>query len=257
VIYVPYYDPDVVYLVRPGYYSSGSFLSFGVGYAAGFWLGYDLDWGRRRLWVIERAERERAWRDHRDWRPRPVPVEPHYGWQPGPAYVRSPRSDYVRPPENMVRPTSPSRGSIVMPGASRNGPDGSAARPGNPDPRTEPRRFPPSRPPAGVSLPTPAPTYNRGNRNPPADDRGGPNRFAPPPAPVNISPVNSAPAGTRLQPPPNQPHMNSPQQVAPAPAARPERAAPVAPPPAAVQPTAPPVQNDGGRGRRSDGDRQN
>ena len=51
VIYVPVYDPIVVY-TRPifnvGF--SSRYWSFGVGFPIGGWLNYDLDWGRRAVY---------------------------------------------------------------------------------------------------------------------------------------------------------------------------------------------------------------
>ena len=46
IIYVPVYDPDVVYL-QPASSDYGSMVTFGVGCAVGAWLSYDFDWGHR------------------------------------------------------------------------------------------------------------------------------------------------------------------------------------------------------------------
>jgi hypothetical protein len=43
-VYVPYYDPGVVY------YEPAPLVSFGVGCRTGFWLGFDIDWYHRRLY---------------------------------------------------------------------------------------------------------------------------------------------------------------------------------------------------------------
>ncbi len=43
VIYVPVYNPYLVYAPRP-YGWTGSLISFGLGYAAGSWLNYGYDW---------------------------------------------------------------------------------------------------------------------------------------------------------------------------------------------------------------------
>jgi hypothetical protein len=51
VIYVPVYQPDVVY-VQSGFGSP--FISFGVGFPIGFWLGSDFDWHNRNLVVWDR-----------------------------------------------------------------------------------------------------------------------------------------------------------------------------------------------------------
>jgi len=47
-IYVPLYQPDVVYYQRP--YGS-PFVSFGLGFAIGAWLHFDFDWGHHNLIV--------------------------------------------------------------------------------------------------------------------------------------------------------------------------------------------------------------
>ncbi len=46
-IYVPYYDPGVVYYERPVY---APLLTFGYGCRSGSWLNFDLDWHRRRVY---------------------------------------------------------------------------------------------------------------------------------------------------------------------------------------------------------------
>ena len=50
VIYVPEYDPKVVY-VQPHFQDLGPVLTFGAGFAVGSWLTYDLDWNRRGIYV--------------------------------------------------------------------------------------------------------------------------------------------------------------------------------------------------------------
>jgi uncharacterized membrane protein YgcG len=46
VIYVPVYEPDVIY-VDPGV----PFISFGIGCAIGPWLNCDFDWGHRHIFI--------------------------------------------------------------------------------------------------------------------------------------------------------------------------------------------------------------
>jgi hypothetical protein len=46
VIYVPTYDPYVVYY-RPVHYHYDPYWSFGVAFPIGVWLTYDFDWGHR------------------------------------------------------------------------------------------------------------------------------------------------------------------------------------------------------------------
>ena len=69
VIYVPYYDPEIVYLPRRSYgYYPHSFFSFSIGYPVGYWLGNHMDWRHCRLWTVDHHARERYWREQRDWR---------------------------------------------------------------------------------------------------------------------------------------------------------------------------------------------
>ncbi len=84
VIYVPQYDPQIVYAdyeesyygepyyVEPYLSGWGPGLSFGIGFAVGPWLNYDCDWSRRKVCVGDwnpgwRHDRDRGWRD--DWQP--------------------------------------------------------------------------------------------------------------------------------------------------------------------------------------------
>ena len=48
VIYVPQYDPLVVYVERP--YPSYGFVTFGIGFTIGVWLNRDCDWHRHRVY---------------------------------------------------------------------------------------------------------------------------------------------------------------------------------------------------------------
>jgi hypothetical protein len=87
VIYVPQYDPDVVY-AEPYAYAEpyggypyggypygpyfGAALTFGIGFAVGPWLNYDCDWPRRKVCVGDwnprwRDDWNHGWRD--DWDP--------------------------------------------------------------------------------------------------------------------------------------------------------------------------------------------
>ncbi len=84
VIYVPVYDPAVVY-VRPSYRPSyRSSISFSVGYPVGHWLFSDFNWGYSSIVVINRSHRLRAWNDCPDWRYRTIWREPTvvHTWRP-------------------------------------------------------------------------------------------------------------------------------------------------------------------------------
>ena len=63
VIYVPQYDPDVVY-ERPYSPNVGPLLTFGVGLAVGSWLNYDCDWSRRSIYV---GQWRPGWNHDRNW----------------------------------------------------------------------------------------------------------------------------------------------------------------------------------------------
>ena len=66
VIFVPVYDPEVIYvrrIYRPGI-GFGSFFNFGSGFAIGAWLNYDLDWGSRRV-VYDGWDARSGWMEER------------------------------------------------------------------------------------------------------------------------------------------------------------------------------------------------
>ncbi len=202
VIYIPSYDPDVVYVSRPDVVYDDPFLSFGIGYGTGFWLGYDFDWGRDRIWTIDRGDRERYWRERRDWRRPYYPGRPGYGdnhfrQQPWHPPVHAPRPPSSRPPGSnrplpeVQRPMpypngGPGHRSDFHRGGSDARPDnrgGNSNNPGQPNgrpesgpkpatvvvPATSPRpSLPPQTGPNTNARPTqPSPTQNQKGR----DDR--------------------------------------------------------------------------------------
>lgn len=66
VIYVPIYDPAVVYLAQPyPYYYSRPLITFSVGYRLGSWMAYDCDWRRRSVWCVRPEHRVAYWNDCR------------------------------------------------------------------------------------------------------------------------------------------------------------------------------------------------
>ena len=173
VIYVPYYDPDVVYVSRSGFYNE-PFLTFGVGFPVGAWLSFDLDWGHRRVWYVSRDDRDRYWRDHRDWRHPVFPGRPDYvrdpdrhPWRPSPDVARSPQVDARRLRADVVRPTplpsapphQPAQHQNIPP----NGPDNRGRPPQADDRNHERTNTPFNRPgaPAAAVAPTaPVPAPN-------------------------------------------------------------------------------------------------
>ncbi|HUG13208.1 MAG TPA: DUF3300 domain-containing protein [Opitutaceae bacterium] len=101
VIYVPYYEPSILY---PSYsygysYFPSSLVWFGVGYGIGSWLSYDCNWRYRTIYV-HHHHRSHWGRDH-DWRRRyNRDWNSHVGgdgwsrWAPSNNYRRSrPRGD--------------------------------------------------------------------------------------------------------------------------------------------------------------------
>jgi hypothetical protein len=89
-IYVPQYDPDVVYGDVPDGYA-GPFITFGVGFPVGPWLGFECDWDDFGIWV---GPWHRGWDYRRDWRnQQPGGHRWHPNTRTGHALVR----DYYRP----------------------------------------------------------------------------------------------------------------------------------------------------------------
>ena len=108
VVYVPEYDPNLVYEEQPGY--TGPWMTFGVGFPAGVWLDYDLDWDDFGIWIG-------AWHPgydyrHPPWRHAPgsVPVNGH-PWRPVPgrlAYAGRVQPEIARPKPFPSAPLRPS-----------------------------------------------------------------------------------------------------------------------------------------------------
>ena len=64
VIFVPAYDPSVIYVrrvYRPGYGFDG-FFNFGSGFVIGAWLNYDMDWGTHRV-IYNSWDERGGWRE--------------------------------------------------------------------------------------------------------------------------------------------------------------------------------------------------
>lgn len=111
VIYVPRYDPEIIYVERPVYYQPDPWLTFGVGFGVGWWLNYDCDW-RRRVIVIDRRHRDH-WHDRHHWHHDRFVGRPHHDhhvwhpWTPRPDRLRHMRHVHAagRPPRAFVRPS--------------------------------------------------------------------------------------------------------------------------------------------------------
>lgn len=101
VIYVPYYDPDVIYYPRP-YGYVGPYWTFSIGWVVGPWLIYDCDWHYRRLWV---RDWHPGWTYRRGWR------SPWFYDHPRPRYEHHwHERDIPRPAPHPSTPQVPKRG---------------------------------------------------------------------------------------------------------------------------------------------------
>ena len=118
VIYVPRYDPEIIYIERPIYHYPDPWITFGLGFGVGSWLAYDLDWHRSIIWRDHR--RHDRWHEYRDWRHRSLPGRPGYiardrswsPWHPVPGRPRPPHRDHDRWTRDSIRPAP-------LPGAPR------------------------------------------------------------------------------------------------------------------------------------------
>jgi hypothetical protein len=115
VIYVPYYDPAVVYVSHPRYYSD-PFIQFGPAYSTGFWLSYNLDWSSRRVCYVNFSDRQRYWRERPDyWR------RPYFSNRPGyvspPVHTWTPRASSTYATRHAYTPRAST--AVVQPNISR------------------------------------------------------------------------------------------------------------------------------------------
>jgi len=100
IIYVPEYDPEIIYVERPSYYD-GPLIWWGSGYHVGFWMSYDFDWHQRHIWVGD-------WRPGWTYRPswgvpwrvnpyrRHDPFRPHWDHHEVPHTMPMPHAPVVR-----------------------------------------------------------------------------------------------------------------------------------------------------------------
>ncbi len=225
IIYVPVYDPEVVYVSRSGYYSD-PFLTFGVGFATGFWLVNDCDWGHRRIWTMDHHDRERYWHDRADWRRPTYPGRPdyvdgayrHQPWHPPANYQRpsSHSGNQSRPDDSAPNHSGYGNGSRNRPTVtdtrwsrpeptpvdrdrphSPDGRDGAThQRPGNSPTSTAPQVNP--------TPPTPVPVTTsvqpRGPESPAQNQRNHADRVSQPRVQIS-GPVNTPVPQTRMGPP--------------------------------------------------------
>ncbi len=208
VIYVPCYDPDLVYDGQTAY--DGPWLTFGDPYPEGLWLNYDLNWESHNIWI---GQWRPGW-DYRrpEWR-RPIGGGPVIGhpWRPLPGR-RPSRPIYMNQPRPGVVHPVPLAGAPMRPPQNR-GPSGiQVLRPPAGPPvtaRPDFRGYPPANPtrqPIVAPRPAPAPPtafggYNRGSDARAASERGQTSR-------QQSRPASPAPA-SRPAPPAPQPRGGS------------------------------------------------
>jgi hypothetical protein len=280
VIYVPVYEPSVVYYQQPPF--AGGFVTFGFGFALGAWLDLDCDWNHH--WCYRPGWAWNHWRDniiverahvvriHRDF-------DFREGERPRSVWHRDPGRPLVLPGHRLARPSDfdhfrgrqdPRNPRVIQPQPPHAQPDRgrthtpAPGQPGGvftpPPPGTNPRQprdrgngnarpvtpapTAPSPPPRGnpPAKPAPAPTPK------PAPNRPNPPTRTPPPSTTPI--VGPMPAPGAPRPPAPRPQMGpAPARVAPPPV----KIAP--PPPAATAPARPPLTGGGPASQRGNDSR--
>ena len=217
IIYVPRYDPAVVFVYdsHRHHHHSSTFISFSLGYPTGVWLSYGFDWPHRTIWVVNNHHHAHYYHDS------------HYNRRPN--YLMSPGARVWTPPPSRVRQVSnrpPGRGDYYQPSSQRPLQTQPPARLDRP--RSSPEKFspPPQR-----------------NVAPPARPSSA---FREPSAP-STSPVVGPMPG---QPQTPRPSFNRPQTGQPQINVRPDQQRPVmGPQPSTLtpQPVQPRVQSQGPR----------
>jgi len=185
-IYVPEYDPDVVYDVPSGY--TGPYLTFGAGFPVGPWLGYECDWGGYGIWV---APWHPGWAYRANWG---TPGTGGTRWHPDPNRVRPVVRNFYRPDAGPPHPRPLAGGPVAArPRAAPPRPAAAPERPAAAAPSSRPDYR--GRIGAAPARPAPAPprgaafgSYSRGTETRASSARGqasrqAPVRSAPRPAP--------------------------------------------------------------------------
>ena len=235
VIYVPYYDPNLVFQ-QPGY-GMPPYLTFGFGLPVGYWLCYDFNWHTR---VIIVGDRHHNWHEHHDWDHHSGSGgKPNYGnnWHPWTPPVKRPLNshpDSHRPYPGVVQPHP-------YPSAPSNPPHDQ--HPDRPQPDNHSQNNDHNRPPVPTN--NPAWTQDNHNQHPPTTPVPRPDAS---PSPGN-PPRPSGPVGPSSGPVPTprpdssggppMPHTTlAPGQPPPMPAIPPRQSTPrpVEPRPAAPAP---------------------
>jgi hypothetical protein len=149
VIYVPRYDPEILYVTRTRTYLAEPFIIFGLGYSIGAWLNHDCDWRHHTVRIVHRPA---GWPQHPDWRIRHSQASGPNSkpWTPSPRHRRHFHRPSHPTQEVVLRPTrhwdTSRRSRLDSSGANvldrHNGARWSRhdpARPRSPAPDTSPR----------------------------------------------------------------------------------------------------------------------
>jgi hypothetical protein len=197
VIYVPQYDPTVVYATPVAY--AGPFITFGVGYPVGPWLGFQCNWFNFGIWVGPWTPG--VWYYPRSYWARPVVVvaggRPWRAWSPPHRVFVAANRDFARRGPMAVPQPRVFAGAPVVPHglgpASREGsaPAFAAERPADAAHPTEAPRLGTADEARGAATAprSPAPGIDRGalpmphSAAPEVADRGGAGAVAPGRAP--------------------------------------------------------------------------
>ncbi len=255
IIYVPRYDPEILWMRRPYH---GSFMTFGVGFGIGSWLHFDCDWFGRSIWMHHRSP---GWVYRPGWR-RPtneVHVVVGSPWRPDFRHnhharpVHRPMTVAVRPHVMNDRTRDYHRGNLDRSNRSVT-PPSSFHRPSPPVPPSNVVTPPPAgRPPhmAGSQSGAHAPSRQTGRSMSPPNGLTPPQSGRPPhvAGPHSQSP-RERPQGLRGQdaPPPSMQTPRPPSHTPPA--ASPPRSVPPSREPAPSAAPAPATRRSG-RGESS------
>lgn len=254
VIYIPYYDPTIVYVREPIPVPRHPAIAFGMGGRVGAWLCNDFNWVHGTLWI---GDRHRRWDHHHDWRhpvvpvptvtvvtapsPHPAGAHPPRQWRPTP---RPPRSPVVHHPPQ-PRDAAPAVHPAAPRPTHRPPPSSEVARPPVISRPAMFENIATAAPAMGPATPAPASgpapalrPRGRAGDAPRPEDRPR----APHPAPTRAPAIAVAPAPSSSAPPPAHPiPVVAPLHLvggarAHYPTVSPAPAAPVPPPQAAPAP---------------------
>ena len=184
VIYVPVYDPQIVYVAQPVYVDAPQCIVFGVGVRVGRWLDHDFDWGHR--WIAVGGGWHEGWQ-HDD-----------HGWHRDAAnWPGDGRGDHSPVAVTRAWARDTRKPAPVMPAAM--------ARPNT---YPDHRGYAPVAP-AGIVHPTPLPIAVP---RPAVGRPEAPHGVQPNVPPTHVEPSRPGPGG-----PPAPGHVETPRPVGPAP----------------------------------------